>query len=113
MFGFIIFFLIIIPFLIITFLFLLCKSTEKQALISRLRPTYSVLTVKNSEETIEGIVRSIAWRTLTGSEDAQELIVLDLGSEDQTFLILKKLAKEYPFIHPMKKNEYIRFVSDL
>lgn len=106
---------------IITFFFLafgiylviLKKPQSSYSLQKELRPTYSVLTVKNKEDSIEGIVRSIAWQIMTNSDALKELIILDLDSQDQTFFILKKLAKEYPFIHPMHKADYIDFINNM
>ena len=95
------------------YLIFLKKQQKYHSLKKELRPTYSVLTVKNKEESIEGIVRSIAWQIMTNPDTLRELVVLDLGSQDQTFLILKKLSQEYPFVHPMHKSDYIEFIRTM
>ena len=80
-------------------------------------PSYSVLTVKDKEDCIEGILRTLAHRINTAdygfSSMPKELIVLDLGSHDRTFEIAKALSVEYPFIHPMRKAEYIEFIDKM
>ncbi len=102
--------------LIIVFSFLfICinNSSNNIELQTKYKASYYVLTVKNCEDSIEGIIRSTVWQIQTSETTPEELVVIDLDSEDQTKFILKQLAKEYPFIHPMSKSEYIRFISEL
>ena len=40
------------------------------------------------------------------------LIVVDLGSEDNTSSIVEKLSLEYPFIYNMSMEEYKKTVGD-
>lgn len=111
-------FFIIIPLILLivvfTFLFI-CISNSNNSLEfqTKFSLSHRVLTVKNCEESIEGIIRSTIWQIQTSETVPDELIVIDLDSEDQTRFILRQLAKEYPFIHPMSKTEYIRFISEL
>lgn len=108
-------------FIIITITLILSAATvfvfffkfSKSPLEKGFSQIYSVITVKNSAETIEGIIRSVAWQMQNGSTTNSELIVIDLGSDDETFFILKKLGEEYPFIHPMHKTDYISHVLSL
>ena len=75
---------------------------------------YAVLCVENQEDCIESIVRSIAWQMTIQNGNAHyinELIVVDLGSNDRTLDILKLLAIEYSFVSIMDKNEYISLIS--
>ncbi len=110
-----IFFVIITIILLLSAItvFMLFFKFSKPLLKKELSHIYSVITVKNSAETIEGIIRSVAWQIQNGSTVSSELIVIDLGSDDETFLILKKLGEEYPFIHPMHKTDYISHVLSL
>ncbi len=96
-----------------TAVFLLFLKFSKTPLKRESSQIYSVITVKNSAETIEGIIRSVAWQMQNGNSVGSELIVIDLGSDDETFLILKKLGEEYPFIHPMHKTDYISHILSL
>ena len=112
-----------LKFILISFLFILAvlgislivftKSEKLKELQKELKPAYSVMTVKNCEDSIEGVIRSLAWQMSNDSCIARELVVIDQGSEDRTFFILKQLAKEYPFMHPMQKAEYINFIKEL
>lgn len=78
--------------------------------------THLVITVKNAEESIEGVVRSLAWQISNKTDTfflPADVFILDLSSTDQTFLIADKLAKEYPFIHPLNIADYIAFLNGL
>lgn len=89
------------------------NANTKDALLKKIKPMHCVLTIRNMEESIEGIVRSVAWKIQNQKDNLypQELIILDLGSTDKTLLILNSLAKEYPFIHPMTKTNYISYIE--
>lgn len=109
---------IIIPLILLitvfSFLFVSIKHSENNPEFqTKYHSSYYVLTVKNIEDSIEGIIRSAVWQIQTSQKVTEELIVIDLDSEDRTNFILKQLAKEYPVIHPMSKTEYIHFVSEL
>ncbi len=57
---------------------------------------YTVLFVKNEEETIESTVRALLWKAVkndTGIAD-REITVIDLGSSDETVTLLKALEQE-------------------
>ncbi len=96
-------------------LIFLHKAQAKNILLKKIQPMHSVLAVKNMEESIEGIVRSVVWKIQNFKEKdnlyPQELIILDLDSTDNTLLILNSLAREYPFIHPMTKTNYISYIE--
>ncbi len=91
---------------------LLSRNAQKDYI-----PVYTILPVRNSEETIENTIRSIAYRMLSAPSSQSfppiDLIVLDLDSSDNTFVIAQKLATEYPFIHPMHRTEYNDFINSL
>ena len=62
------------------------KSHNKNPLI--------VIGVKNHEDSIEGIVR-----TIMKSHPLSEILIIDYGSSDHTAEIIQKLAKDYSKIH--------------
>ena len=61
---------------------------------------YFIIAVKNQEEKIEGFMRSILFRILYGKEDyIKNVLITDLGSDDNTKEIAYKLEKDYNFIN--------------
>ena len=59
---------------------------------------YLIIAVKNKEDKIEGFLRSILFRFLYGKENIKNIIVTDLGSEDNTLKILDTLQEDYKYI---------------
>lgn len=77
---------------------------------------YAVLCVSNQEDYIESAIRSIVWQMNTQSgipNCINNLVVIDLGSNDETPEILCRLSQEYEFINIMSKEEYLNFISKL
>ena len=71
---------------------------------------YTVITMKNREADVEGIVRGIAQRQLRlcgGGGNVPEIYAVDLDSTDRTYEILQKLELEYGFLKAMRKDEYL------
>lgn len=64
-----------------------------------------VVKVINKQDTIEGILRSIVWDNLKRGE-VPPILVVDMGSTDDTPRILSRLEQEYSFIHVTDKNGY-------
>lgn len=65
-----------------------------------------VLVVKDQEDAVEGIVRTIMEREgLTRIIPGGRLKVVDLGSRDQTVDILERLKDEYEIIDIVGENE--------
>ncbi|MCR4435147.1 MAG: hypothetical protein QHH06_07165 [Clostridiales bacterium] len=65
-----------------------------------------VLAVKNQQETVEGMVRSIFKSDLLHRlVPDNTLTVLDMGSTDETLKILSTLKKEYEYIDIIKQEE--------
>lgn len=57
---------------------------------------YLILAVKNQENKIEGLVRTVLFRILYGKEEnIKDIIIADLNSNDNTKEILEKLQEEY------------------
>lgn len=79
----------------------------------RVGDVYTVMTVRNQEETIEGMIRSAAWKSVLrqGGRTINDIVVLDLGSEDETRDILQRLEREYDFVHVMSREDYIDAVK--
>lgn len=76
--------------------------------------TVIVVRVKNREEDIERIVRSLIWKCLKVSNGGYipYIMIVDMGSQDNTLDIAKKLNKEYDFIIPMTYDEYLKLRSE-
>ncbi len=70
--------------------------------------TIIVIKVKNSAETLEGAVRSVILKALkhTYSPIVPDILIVDLGSEDETSIIAKKLCEDYPFIYYTTEELY-------
>lgn len=65
-----------------------------------------VLIVKNQGEVIEGVLRNILHRDFVRKlMPAGRLTVLDMGSNDDTIDILRKLEEDYECIQVLKKSE--------
>lgn len=63
--------------------------------------SYRVLVVQDCQDSVEGMVRAIGWE-----DDMDDLIVVDLGSTDETPKILEKLERELDFLWVMTPEEY-------
>lgn len=60
---------------------------------------YLIIAVKNREDKIEGFLRSMLSKFIyRKGENFKEIIVTDLGSEDNTLRILNALQKDYECI---------------
>lgn len=63
---------------------------------------YFIIAVKNQEEKIEGFMRSILFKILYGKEECvKNVIITDLGSNDKTKEIAKKLEQDYSIVKLM------------
>jgi hypothetical protein len=70
------------------------------------------LMVKNTENMIEGVVRSIFLNNLLKNTiPAQRLYIIDMGSSDDTRKILSRLEKEYDSISVIREDENERLIS--
>jgi len=110
------FFVLAIIFCIISTLYFFCYTKKDSVNSTSISDFHSVLTVRNCEDSIEGIIRSLVWQINTTKNMSlfpKKLIVIDINSEDKTLLILKKLSKEYPFIYPMSTGEYTEYIKHL
>lgn len=76
---------------------------------------YIIITVKNLQDKIEGIIRSIVWKNLNNRKGGKipNILVVDLGSDDETPEILHRLCQEYDFIKCTDKKNYAKFIQDI
>ena len=75
---------------------------------------YLILAVKIQEENIEGVLRSILFRFIYGREEnINDIIVTDLGSKDNTPIILEKLGKDYDSIEILSWKECKELIEKL
>lgn len=60
-----------------------------------------VIKVKNGENSLEYTVRMLVWKMLGSSSLGYipEILIVDMGSDDMTEKIAKKLCDEYSFIY--------------
>lgn len=63
--------------------------------------SYRVLVLQDCQDSVEGLVRAIGWE-----DGRDDLIVVDLGSTDDTPRILEKLERELDFLWVMTPEEY-------
>ena len=72
-------------------------------------PPYLVITAKNSQSTVEFHIRSFIWKLLSENSGKMpfDIYAVDLGSADDTYVILKKLEREYEFLHATDKAGFI------
>ncbi len=82
----------------------------------QLSTPYTVLAVKDCADCIESAIRSIVWHMQSNTDSlpcGYDLVVINLGSDDETSEILDRLANEFESVHPMSKENYISLVSSL
>lgn len=66
---------------------------------------HHTLSVKDAGDTIESVIRAISFEDIR-----EDVIVVDLGSKDDTFEIVKRLEMEYDFLRVMNIEEYKTFI---
>jgi len=76
--------------------------------------SHTVITVKDRENDIEGIIRAAAWeqQRIANCGTVPEIYAVDLGSCDKTFEILQKLSLEYDFLTALRNDEYIEVFTN-
>jgi hypothetical protein len=71
-----------------------------------------VLVVKDQEDHIEGVIKSIFTKDiLFGTMPGNRLVVLDMGSKDETLTILEKLKKDFEYIDILRVEEKEKIFS--
>jgi len=76
---------------------------------------YVVLTVKNQQDTVEGLLRSLVWQNLHRDNGGSipQIVVIDLGSVDDTPNILKRIADDYKFVHITDREGYMSWIKKM
>jgi len=71
--------------------------------------------VKNQENNIEYIVRCTILNYLHkyGGRTVPYIVIVDKGSEDNTYEIAKKLCHDYDFLYYTTSDEYENFKNEL
>lgn len=85
---------------IIKNIFYICTYTKLNA-----KGIYLFVAVKNQEDKIEGFLRNLLFRVIYGKEEIENMIVVDLNSQDNTKKIIENLEKEYEQINLMNWKE--------
>lgn len=71
-----------------------------------------IVTVKNQEDKIEGLLRNLNFRILYGKEDCiNNIIVLDLNSSDKTKNIIDKFSNDNSFVKVISWDEFNELFS--
>lgn len=71
-----------------------------------------VLLVKNQENKIEGLLRSLNFRILYGKEECiEDILVLDLNSNDNTKKIVENISLDSPNIKILNWKEFEELFS--
>ena len=62
---------------------------------------FIVVKVLNREKNLEYIIRGIIWKALNNAKGGNlpNVLIVDMGSDDETSTIAKKLAHDYSFIY--------------
>ena len=71
---------------------------------------FIAIKVKNNDEELEGVVRRIIWQELklTNGGYVPTILIVDMGSTDDTQKIALKLCDDYDFIYYTTEDEYIK-----
>ncbi len=69
---------------------------------------FVVIKVKKHAKCIEGVVRSIIWRSLSigGGGFVPSILIVDMGADEETALLAQKLCGEYGFIYYTTSEKY-------
>lgn len=66
---------------------------------------HTLVCVKDNADILEGLLRSYAY------EETENLVIVDAGSNDDSVEIAERYAKENAFVHIMRPEEYIDFLT--
>jgi cellulose synthase/poly-beta-1,6-N-acetylglucosamine synthase-like glycosyltransferase len=74
-----------------------------------------IITAKNQQETIEGVIRGFILKLgIDGTEEALlNIVLVDAGSSDDTPKIMERLSNEYCCIKLLKPKELSTFLENL
>jgi len=76
---------------------------------------YVMLTVKNQQDSVEGLLRSVVWQNLhrENGGNIPQIVVIDLGSVDDTPNILRRIADDYSFVHITDREGCISWLKKM
>ncbi len=74
-----------------------------------------IISAKNQEDAIEGIVRSLVFKTGLDSTEEKllHIVLLDMGSIDETNRIMENLSKNYSFVKLVKPDDLAGYLKTL
>ena len=77
--------------------------------------TVVVIRVKNQDDNLEYVVRSIMWRFLNKKNGGKMpyILIVDMGSDDDTPKIASRLCEDYGFIYYTTLEKYNEFKNQL
>ena len=72
---------------------------------------FVVVKVLNQEKNLEYIIRSIIWKNLTSAKGGKlpAVLIVDMGSDDETSQIAMRLANDYSFIYYTDYKDFEKF----
>ena len=75
---------------------------------------YVIIAVKNQEQKIEGFLRTVLFRLIYGKEEQiKQVIVTDLGSNDETPRIIEKIEQDYGNIKSINWKECKEIIDNI
>lgn len=76
---------------------------------------FVIVRVKNQEENLEYIVRSVIWRFLSQSAGGKLpfILIVDMGSNDKTHEISQRLCNDYDFIYYTTEEKFNQMKNNL
>jgi hypothetical protein len=103
-------FMIVICLLIILFI----NIRVSTSLILQSDKCKMVLFVRDQEEKIEGIIRELySSKIYKLIGELEKIIVVDMGSSDDTIKILRKMENSYSRLYIMDKEQFIKSITNM
>jgi len=77
------------------------------------KDAFVVIKVKNQGKNIEGIIRGVIWQNLKLSKGGYvpNILIVDMGSDDDTEIITQKLSEQYSFIFYTTEEQFDKMKS--
>ena len=77
------------------------------------KTVYTIVTVKNEEEKVEGIAHALLIKYLKEDNGAynNKICIVDLDSEDKTKEILEIVKRDKPQLYVYNKNDFLNEIS--
>ena len=74
---------------------------------------YFIIAVKNQANSIEAFLRSLMFKIIYGKEEINNIIIVDLNSQDETKKIIEKLQKEYEQIKILNIKDCVELLESI